>query len=148
MVIIMLGIGYGISNRRLFVSTYEDKVDEGLDIHSKRAAMERAEAVRKEMLQKRTKKVAEFAETYGIEVTEDLLDKALCRYNVGGYSDIVAKAMKDITSLKATAKALEKFILDKSKNEFGDGWQCLCEEQNNARDLLCIMAYNDYAATR
>lgn len=145
MVIIMLGIDYGISNHRLYVSTYEDKVDEGLDIHSKRAAMERAEAARKEALQKRTKEVAEFGSTYGFEITEDLMDKALSRYNIGGYSNIVAKAMKDITSYVKTAKALERFVLDKSKNQIGDGWQCLCKEQNLARDLLCCMAYKDYA---
>ena len=145
MVIIMLGIGYGISNRRLFVSTYEDKVDEGLDIHFKRASMERAEAARKEELQKRTKEVAEFGSTYGFEITEDLMDKALSRYNFGGYSDIVAKAMKDITSYTKTAEALKRFILDKSKNEIGDGWQCLCKEQSLARDLLCCIAYKNYA---
>ena len=131
MVIIMLDIGYEISNRRLFVYTYENKTDESLDIYSKQVAIEQ---------------VAEFGSTYGFEITEDLMHKALSRYNnFGSYSDIVAKAIKDITSFVRTAEALKRFILNKSKGKIGDGWQCLCEEQRLALELLCCMAYKDYS---
>ena len=131
MVIIMLDIGYEISNRRLFVSTYENKTDESLDIYSKQVAI---------------KQVAEFGSTYGFEITEDLMHKALSRYNnFGSYSDIVARAIKDITSFVRTAEALKRFILNKSKGKIGDGWQCLCEEQRLALELLCCMAYKDYS---
>ena len=131
MVIIMLDIGYEISNRRLFVSTYEIKTDESLDIYSKQVAIEQ---------------VAEFGSTYGFEITEDLMHKALSRYNnFGSYSDIVARAIKDITSFVRTAEALKRFILNKSKGKIGDGWQCLCEEQRLALELLCCMAYKDYS---
>ena len=131
MVIIMLDIGYEISNRRLFVSTYENKTDESLDIYSKQVAIEQ---------------VAEFGSTYGFEITEDLMHKALSRYNnFGSYSDIVARAIKDITSFVRTAEALKRFILNKSKGKIDDGWQCLCEEQRLALELLCCMAYKDYS---
>ena len=131
MVIIMLDIGYEISNRRLFVSTYENKTDESLDIYSKQVAIEQ---------------VAEFGSTYGFEITEDLMHKALSRYNnFGSYSDIVARAIKDITSFVRTAEALKRFILNKSKGKIGDGWQYLCEEQRLVLELLCCMAYKDYS---
>ena len=145
MVIIMLDIGYEISNRRLFVS-YEDKTDEGLDICSKQVAIERVGTASQEEIQRRTKEVAEFGSTYGFEITEDLLYKALIRYNnFGSYSNIVVKAIKDITSFMRTAEALKKFILNKSKGKIGNGWQCLCEEQRLALELLCCMAYKDYS---
>lgn len=143
MVIIMLDIGE-INNRRLFVS-YDDKTDEGLDIYSKQVAMERVGTASKEEIQRRTKEVAEFGSIYGFEITEDLLYKALNRYNFGSYSNIVAKAIKDITSFVRTAEALKRFILNKSKSKIGDGWQCLCEEQRLALELLCCMAYKDYS---
>ena len=131
MVIIMLDIGYEISNRRLFVSTYENKTDESLDIYSKQVAIEQ---------------VTEFGSTYGFEITEDLMHKALSRYNnFGSCSDIVARAIKDITSFVRTAEALKRFILNKSKGKIGDGWQCLCEEQRLALELLCCMACKDYS---
>ena len=146
MVIIMLDIGYEISNRRLFVSTYENKTDESLDIYSKQVAIEQVGTVSEEDIQRRTKEVAEFGSTYGFEITEDLMHKALSRYNnFGSYSDIVAKAIKDITSFVRTAEALKRFILNKSKDKIGDGWQCLCEEQCLALELLCCMAYKDYS---
>ena len=145
MVIIMLDIGE-INNRRLFVS-YDDKTDEGLDIYSKQVAMERVGTASKEEIQRRTKEVAEFGSIYGFEITEDLLYKALNRYNFGSYSNIVAKAIKDITSFVRTAEALKRFILNKSKSKIGDGWQCLCEEQRLALELLCCMAYKDYSVS-
>ena len=146
MVIFMLDIGYEINNRRLFVS-YEDKTDEGLDIYSKQVAMELVGGTTsKEEIQRRTKEVAEFGSIYGFEITEDLMYKALSRYNnFGSYSDIVAKAIKDITSFVKTAEALKRFILNKSKSKISDGWQCLCEEQRLALELLCCMAYKDYS---
>lgn len=147
MVIIMLDIGYEINNRRLFVS-YDDKTDEGLDIYSKQVAIEQVGTVSEEEIQRRTKEVAEFGSTYGFEITEDLLYKALSRYNFGSYSNIVAKAIKDITSFVRTAEALKKFILNKSKSKIGDGWQCLCEEQRLALELLCCMAYKDYSVVQ
>lgn len=146
MVIIMLDIGYEINNRRLFVS-YDDKTDEGLDIYSKQVAIEQVGTVSEEEIQRRTKEVAEFGSIYGFEITEDLLYKAFSRYNFGSYSDIVAKAIKDITSFMKTAEALKRFILNKSKSKIGDGWQCLCEEQRLALELLCCMAYKDYSVT-
>ena len=145
MVIIMLDIGYEINNRRLFVS-YEDNTDEGLYIYSKQVAIEQVGAVSEEDIQRRTKEVEEFGSIYGFEITEDLLYKALSRYNnFGSYSNIVAKAIKDITSFVRTAEALKRFILNKSKSKIGDGWQCLCEEQRLALELLCCMAYKDYS---
>lgn len=145
MVIIMLDIGYEINNRRLFAS-YDDKTDESLDIYSKQVAIEQVGVVSEEEIQRRTKEVAEFGSTYGFEITEDLLYKALSRYNnFGSYSNIVAKAIKDITSFVRTAEALKRFILNKSKSKIGDGWQCLCEEQRLALELLCCMAYKDYS---
>lgn len=141
MVIIMLDI----NNRRLFVS-YEDKTDDGLDIYSKQVAMELVGTASKEEIQRRAKEVAEFGSIYGFdEITEDLLHKALSRYNFGSYSDIVTKAIKDNTSFMRTAEALKRFILNKSKSKIGDGWQCLCEEQRLALELLCCMAYKDYS---
>ena len=148
MVIIMLDIDYEINNRRLFVS-YEDKTDEGLDIYSKQVAIEQVGTVSKEEIQRRTKEVAEFGSIYGFEITEDLLYKAMIRYNnFGSYSNIVAKAIKDITSFMRTAEALKRFILNKSKGKIGDGWQCLCEEQRLALELLCCMAYKDYSVAQ
>ena len=145
MVIIMLDIDYEINNRRLFVS-YEDKTDEGLDIYSKQVAIEQVGTVSKEEIQRRTKEVAEFGSIYGFEITEDLLYKAMIRYNnFGSYSNIVAKAIKDITSFMRTAEALKIFIINKSKGKIADGWQCLCEEQRLALELLCCMAYKDYS---
>ena len=144
--IIMLDIGYEINNRRLFVSTYKDKTDGDLDVCSKQVAIERVGTASEEEVQRRTKEVAEFGSTYGFEITEDLLYKALSRYNnFGSYSNIVAKAIKDITSFVRTAEALKSFILNKSKGKIGNGWQCLCEEQRLALELLCCMAYKDYS---
>jgi hypothetical protein len=155
MVIIMLGVSY--SNPRLYVSYRECKIDEGLDVFNRKEyeeqAKRNAERFEKE-IETRTLEAAKvdkevFGRSGGLSI--EIMRKALNSTGArGGYSDIVRRAMEKIEKLAkedeeyeetlAEAKTLQGFILDKTLNEFGDGWQCLSKKQSAARDLLCYLA--------
>lgn len=160
MVVIMLGI-YGVNNRRLFVSTYEDRVDEGLDIYTKRKkeyeeqAKKLAELRAQEIIKRADKatKISKDLLGYKYKLTGGLscevMEEALNKFCYGSYPEIVSRAMKAIEKkaiadnydgVLIDARKLAKFVMNTDLNEVGDGWKCLSDEQSAARDLLCYMA--------
>lgn len=159
MVIIMLGI-YGAKSR-LYVSSREDRVDEGLDIYSKRKKEYKEQA--KKFAELRAQEIIKRADK-ATKISKDLLgykyvltgglscevmEEALNKFCYGSYPEIVKRAMKaiakkavadDYDGVLIDAKKLAKFVMNTDLNEVGDGWKCLSDEQSAARDLLCYMA--------
>ena len=159
MVIIMLGI-YGAKSR-LYVSSREDRIDEGLDIYSKRKkeyeeqAKRNAELRAQEIIRRADKATQISKDLLGYKyvltggLSCEVMEEAINRFDYGSYPEIVKRTMEAITKKAITdsydgvlidARKLAKFVMNTDLNEVGDGWKCLSAEQSAARDLLCYMA--------
>ena len=140
MVIIMIGIS-ACKPSRLYISRYECKIDEGLDVYNRKKAEEErkeAEKIRKDWINEKFEQLKKFASSKGFTINIDV-DKfeAIKDHHYDCYP-IEMKRIPD-----EFYPELKSFVMDKSLNEKGDGWSCLSDDQSLTRDLILVLYYGE-----